>query len=350
MTSKILATHIALPPFTEPTGVIMEYAERWVSGQDERTREKILRLFRQAHVDRRYSIMPVEEVFTPRSFQERNDYFIEKTTDLAETALRGALDKAGLQPGDVDIIISTSCTGIMIPSVDAYLVNRLRMKQDIIRLPVTEMGCAGGTSALIYARAFAQQNPDLRIAVLAVESPTSTFQLDDFSLTNAVSAAIFGDGCACTILGPTEEVRPVMTDTRMYHFYDEPHMMGFALKNSGLHIILDPAVPHTIQENFAAIIHPFLERNGLTVADIEHFIFHPGGKKIIRIVEELLHAMGKQIDITREVLRDFGNMSSATVLYVLQRYLEKQIPKGEKGMMLSFGPGFTAQTILLEWQ
>lgn len=350
MQSKIIATHIALPEFTEPTEVIMQYAQEWIDGQDERTQQKIMRMFSSANVDRRYSIMPISQVFTMQSFEERNDYFIEKVIDLSRRALEGALNKAGLQPGDIDMIITTSCTGIMIPSVDAYLVNLLRMRQDVVRMPVTEMGCAGGTSALIYAYQVAKAFPEKRIAVIAVESPTSTFQLNDFSLTNAVSAAIFGDGCACAIIGPSDEVKPVIADTRMYHFFDEPQMMGFDLKNSGLHIILDPQVPNKIEEHFHNIIFPFIEKNNLGIEDIGHFIFHPGGRKIVQVVEDLLHAIGKNIDITRAVLKDYGNMSSATVLYVLDRYMQKDIQPGEKGLMLSFGPGFTAQTLLLEWK
>lgn len=349
MKSKIIATHIALPEFSEPTEKILEYAREWVKDQDKRTQEKILRLFTSAQVDKRYSIMPIQQVFTVQSFEDRNNYFIEKTIDLAQKALEGALHNANLSPDQIDMIITTSCTGIMIPSVDAYLVNRLKMKQNIVRLPVTEMGCAGGTSALIYAHQVAEAYPHKRIAVIAVESPTSTFQLEDFTMTNAVSAAIFGDGCACAILGPSDEVHPVIKDTQMYHFYNEPHMMGFALKNSGLHIILDPEVPNKIEQHFERIMLPFLTRNNLHYKDIEHFIFHPGGKKIIQVVEDLLHAIGKNIDITRDVLKSYGNMSSATVLYVLDRYMEKNIQSGEKGMMLSFGPGFTAQTLLLEW-
>lgn len=350
MKSGIIATHIALPEYTETTDVILEYASRWVSGQDERTQEKILRMFRQAQIDRRYSIMPIERVFEKQSFRERNDYFSQKVRGLSREALEGALLKARLTPQDIDIVITTSCTGIMIPSVDAYLVNDLKMKQGIVRLPVTEMGCAGGTSALIYASQMIGNDPSKRVAVIALESPTSTFQLDDFSLTNAVSAAIFGDGAACAILGPTEDTVPVIRDTFMYHFYDVPHMMGFDLKDSGLHIVLDPEVPHIIEKHFPDIIHPFLQLNGLNISDIEHFIFHPGGKKIIRTVDELLGQFGKNIQATKDVLRDYGNMSSATVLYVLDRYMGYDIPPGDKGVMLSFGPGFTAQTLLLEWK
>lgn len=350
MESKILAVNITLPPYTESTDTILNYAKKWVSNQDERTQEKILRLFRNANVNRRYSIMDIEQVFTVQSFEDRNNYFIQKTIGLAKTCLEGALEKANLKPQDIDVIITTSCTGIMIPSIDAYLVNLLHMKQGIIRLPVTEMGCAGGTSALIYAHQMMQSNPNLRIAVLAIESPTSTFQLEDFSLTNAVSAAIFGDGCACAILGPTDEVRPVIKDVQMYHFFNELHMMGFDLKNSGLHIVLDPEVPNKIEEHFPKILFPFLEKNNLKIEDIQHFIFHPGGKKIVQIVEDLLQNINQNIDETKSVLSDYGNMSSATILYVLERYMNKPISENENGLMLSFGPGFTAQTLWLQWK
>jgi alkylresorcinol/alkylpyrone synthase len=350
MTSKIHTTHIELPEFTEDVNTIIQYAEKWTGDLDERSRQKIIRLFKNANVNRRYSIMSVDEVFTPRSFEERNNIYIERVTDLCEKALRNALAKANVKHEELDMIISTSCTGIMIPSVDAFLVNRLKLRQDIIRLPVTEMGCAGGTSALIYANEFAKANPKKVIAVLAVESATSTFLMEDKSLTNAVSAAIFGDGCAVAIIKPSEDIRPAIIDTQMYHFFDQPRLMGFDLKNAGLQIVLDPEVPVHIEKEFSNIIFPFLEKNKLKIEDVNNFIFHPGGKKIVQVVDDLFGQYGKNIDATKEVLFDYGNMSSATVLYVLNKYMDRNIAKGEYGLMLSFGPGFTAQTLLLQWQ
>lgn len=349
--SKIMAAAKALPPHSRTTEEILPYVDRWLNGADKRTREKVHRLFKYAQVDRRYSIMSPEEVFTETSFAHKNDLFIERMTDLAEEALLKAIEQAGIDHRDIDYIITTSCTGIMIPSVDAHLINRLRLRQDIVRLPITEMGCAAGVSALIYAHEMLRHQPDKTAAIIALESPTATLQHNDYSMTNMVSAAIFGDGVSCTILGPAPgKVRPVIKDTGMFHFYDELRMMGFDLVEGGLKIVLDPAVPDKIRENFDDILNPFLERNKLSLADVDHFIFHPGGKKIIEMVEQLLHERGKDIDITRRVLRQYGNMSSATVLYVLEAYLEKEINAGERGLMLSFGPGFSAQRILLEWQ
>lgn len=350
MSVKITSVATQLPPYTRRTEEIIPFLNVWLSGQDERYQRKVIKLFENAGVNRRYSIMDAEEVFLKTSFEEKNDIYKRETIKLAEGALTKALDKAKLKPSDIDYIITVSCTGIMIPSVDAYLINKLEMKQDIVRLPVTEMGCVAGISGMIYANNFLKANPNKRAVVIAVESPTSTFQIEDYSMTNIVSAAIFGDGCACTILSSYEnEEGPQIIDDAMYHFYNSEHMMGFELKNTGLQMVLDKEVPEKIAEHFPLIVHPFLERNGLNIKDIDHLIFHPGGKKIVQTIEELFGALGKNIDNTKAVLKDYGNMSSATVLYVLERFTEQNPQKGDIGLMLSFGPGFTAQKLLLKW-
>jgi predicted naringenin-chalcone synthase len=350
MNVKITSVAKQLPKYTRETKDIIPYLNIWMIGQEERFQRKVIKLFENAGVDRRYSIMDAEEVFLNTSFEEKNDIYSREVVKLAEQSLVKALDKANLKPTDIDYIITVSCTGIMIPSMDAYLINNLRMKQDIVRLPVTEMGCAAGVSGIIYAKNFLKANPNKRAAVIAVESPTATFQLNNFSMVNIVSAAIFGDGASSVILSSYEDEKgPKIIDEAMYHFYDAETMMGFKLVNTGLQMILDKAVPETISEHFPKIVHPFLERNNITIEDIDHLIFHPGGKKIVQTVEDLFGSLGKNIDDTKEVLRLYGNMSSATVLYVLERFMDKQLPKGDRGLMLSFGPGFSAQRILLEW-
>ncbi|OMP78087.1 type III polyketide synthase [[Flexibacter] sp. ATCC 35208] len=350
MSVKIQSVAKALPPYTRTTEEIMPFLDIWLSGQEERFARKVKKIFENAAVERRYSIMGPEDVFSKTSFEEKNDLYVREVIKLGKECLEGALAKAGLSPQSLDYIITVSCTGIMIPSLDAYLINALQLKQDIIRLPVTEMGCAAGISGMIYAKKFLQANPGKRAAVIAVESPTATFQLEDFSMPNIVSAAIFGDGAACVILSshPDDE-GPEILGEEMYHFYEAEHLMGFRLTNTGLQMVLDVEVPNQIAAHFPEIIHPFLARNGFTIDEIQHFIFHPGGKKIIQTVEELFKDLGKNIDDTKEVLRAYGNMSSATVLYVLERFMDRKVSEGEKGLMLSFGPGFSAQRILLQW-
>jgi len=350
MKVKITSVAKQLPKYYKETKDIIPFVKLWMQNQETRFQRKVIKLFEGAGVDKRYSIMDPEEVFTATSFEEKNDIYTREVVQLAEQSLKKSLEKASLKPTDIDYIITVSCTGIMIPSVDAYLINSLGMKQDIVRLPVTEMGCAAGVSGIIYAKNFLKANPNKRAAVIAVEAPTATFQLEDFSMTNIVSAAIFGDGASAVILSSYQEDEgPTIIDEAMYHFYDATNMMGFKLVNTGLQMILDKEVPQKIADHFPAIIHPFLENNNLTINDVDHLIFHPGGKKIVQTVEELFGVLGKNIEDTKEVLRLYGNMSSATVLYVLERFMDRNPQKGERGIMLSFGPGFSAQRILLEW-
>jgi len=350
MSVKIQAVAKQLPKYYKTTEEIIPFLDAWLHGQDERFIRKVKKIFEGAAVDKRYSIMEPSEVFTATSFEQKNDIYTREVIELGEKVLIKALEKANWKPETLDYIITVSCTGIMIPSLDAYLINKLKLRQDIVRLPVTEMGCAAGISGIIYARNFLKANPGKRAAVIAVESPTATFQLDDYSMANVVSAAIFGDGAACALLSSDErDSGPEILADEMYHFYDNEHMMGFKLTNSGLQMVLDIEVPETIASHFPDIIHPFLAKNNLKIEDIDHLIFHPGGKKIVQTVEELFSGLGKNINATKEILRLYGNMSSATVLYVLEKIMDENPKKGEKGVMLSFGPGFSAQRVLLQW-
>lgn len=350
MSVKIKAVTSLAPQYSRTTAEIMPFLDTWLSGKEERFVRKVKKIFEGAEVDKRYAIMSPEEVFSNASFEERNNIYIREGIKLSTECLCQALEKAAWKAGDLDYIITVSCTGIMIPSMDAYLINNLNLRTDIVRLPVTEMGCAGGISGIIYAKNFLKANPGKRAAVIAYESPTATFQTGDFAMANIVSAAIFGDGVACALLSSAaEDQGPEVLDEEMYHFYDATGMMGFDLKNTGLQMVLDVAVPENIALHFPAILHPFLLKNGLIIDAIEHLIFHPGGKKIIQTVEALFGKLGKNIDETKRILREYGNMSSATVLYVLERFMDRPLGSGELGLMLSFGPGFSAQRVLLKW-
>lgn len=350
MSVKITAVTKLTPAYSRTTAEILPFLDSWLHGQEPRFIRKVKKIFEQAAVDKRYSIMSPEEVFNQTSFEEKNNIYIREGIKLGTSCLQLALAKANWLPQQLDYIITVSCTGIMIPSMDAYIINALNLRQDIVRLPVTEMGCAAGISGMIYARNFLKANPGKRAAVIAVESPTATFQLDDFSMANIVSAAIFGDGAACVLLSSLDEdPGPEIIAEEMYHFYDSIPLMGFNLSKGGLKMVLDVEVPQNIEQHFPQIIHPFLAKNGIGIKDIEHLIFHPGGKKIIDTVETLFGELGKNIDETKNILREYGNMSSATVLFVLERYMERPLGSGELGLMLSFGPGFSAQRILLKW-
>ncbi|KPM33395.1 Naringenin-chalcone synthase [Croceitalea dokdonensis DOKDO 023] len=349
-TVRISQVAKALPKYSRETADIIPLVKSWLGGQEERFQRKVVKIFEGAGVDKRYSIMEPMEVFTATSFEDKNNIYVREVKQLGQDVLSKALKGADWKADSLDFIITVSCTGIMIPSLDAYLINALGLRQDVVRLPVTEMGCAAGVSGLIYAANFLKSNPNKRAAIIAVESPTATFQLDDYSMANMVSAAIFGDGASCVLLSSEEVAHgPQILGGEMYHFKDATHMMGFDLTNMGLKMILDPSVPEVIATHFPSIVHPFLEKYGSNIEKVDHLVFHPGGRKIVQTVEELFGALGKNIDETRNVLKAYGNMSSCTVLYVLERFMNKGLQQGEQGLVLSFGPGFSAQRVLIEW-
>jgi predicted naringenin-chalcone synthase len=339
-----------LPKYSQRTGETIPLLKNWLKDEDERFIRKAEKIFEGAQVDQRYAIMRPEDVFTKTSFEDKNNLYKEAAKIYGKQVLEKALEKSGWAAKSLDYIITVSCTGIMIPSLDAYLINECGLKQNVVRLPITEMGCVGGVSAMIYAYQFLKSNPNKRAAIIAFESPTATFQYDDKSMVNIVSSAIFGDGAACVLMSsnPKDDGVEVVGD-QMYHFFDQTHMMGFEIVNTGLKMVLDIEVPDTIAEHFPNIIGPFLDKHDLSIDEVEHLIFHPGGKKIIQTVEELFGKMGKNIDHTKAVLQEYGNMSSATVLFVLEKFMSQPQQKDSIGMMLSFGPGFTAQNLLLKW-
>jgi predicted naringenin-chalcone synthase len=339
-----------LPKYSQRTEETIPLLKNWLKDENERYIRKAEKIFEGAQVNQRFAIMPPEDVFTKTSFEDKNNLYKEAAKLYGKQVLEKALQQSGWAAESLDYIITVSCTGIMIPSLDAYLINELNLKQSIVRLPITEMGCVGGVSAMIYAYQFLKSNPGKRAAIISFESPTATFQYEDKSMVNIVSSAIFGDGAACVLMSSNPEDKGVeVVADQMYHFFNQTHMMGFDLVNTGLKMVLDIEVPDKIAEHFPNIIGPFLQQNNLDISDVDHLIFHPGGKKIIQTVEDLFGQLGKNIDHTKAVLKDYGNMSSATVLFVLEKFMSQPQPKGSHGMVLSFGPGFTAQNLLLKW-
>ncbi|WP_445384996.1 type III polyketide synthase [Robiginitalea sp. IMCC44478] len=349
-TVRIITAQKVLPAYSRSTPEILPYVSKWLEGEPDRLVRKALKIFEGAGVDTRYGIMDLKEVFSPESFEDKNEQYVRASKELGQKVLSKALEEAGWEGSELDYIITVSCTGIMIPSLDAYLINALELREDIVRLPVTEMGCVAGISGLIYANRFLKSHPGKRAAVVAFESPTATFQHGDHSMANIVSAALFGDGASCVLLSSAkEDSGPEILAEGMYHFADATHLMGFQLTNSGLKMLLDPEVPETIAAHFIPMLQPIFQEQNIGLEDLRHLIFHPGGRKIVETVSEVFADLPAGLDDTREVLRQYGNMSSVTVLYVLERFMKKSIKAGELGLMLSFGPGFTAQRILLRF-
>jgi alkylresorcinol/alkylpyrone synthase len=345
--SKIIHVASVEPAYSYTTEELCAAFEReWFPALDSATRRKATRLLSSSGIARRCAVVPIEVVLGAQGLRERNQLYANAMAQLGQRVLRRALDESGTRPEEIGAIITTSCTGVMIPSVDAILVDRLQLPRDVLRLPVSQMGCAGGTAGLIYARELAHNRPGRKVALLSLEAPSLTFMRSDHGTENLVSASIFADGATCVLVGDDGPGTSIL-DADMYHFPESTKLMGYELRDEGFKIVLDRHVPSAIHEHLPFIVEPFLARSGLTTADIAHYVVHPGGKKILASIEEFARSHGRTVEDSRAVFEQRGNMSSATVVHVLQRTL-MHARRGEHAYMLAFGPGFTAQSLLLE--
>jgi alkylresorcinol/alkylpyrone synthase len=328
--------------------------EEWLA--DEPSAARLLSVYRSAGVKTRASVVPIEQVFRPGDFEAQNDTYREIACRAGVEVAGRALERAQVDPGDVGLVVSVSCTGFMIPAVDAYVADALGMGPRLVRLPITESGCAGGVVGLARARDYLAAHPEQIALVLALEFASLTFQRWDRSATNVVSTAIFGDGGAAAVLaGPRHPLAEAcalarVVDAESVFFPGTTHLMGFHLRNQGLQIILDRELAPFVRKQVGGVVESFLRARGLEQEDVTRWILHPGGRRIIEVMTERLGLGAQDLAATEAVLSEHGNMSSVTVLFVLDEILRRGAVRcGEKGILGAFGPGFGAEFALLEF-
>ncbi len=353
---QILSVATTVPSHEALLEDVVQQAQVWVSKHEKDFQVKVNRIFKRAGVSKRYTTLPLKQLFDPMTLTEKNDLYKSHIVPHAEKVLIEALEKANLQPSDLDCLIVASCTGHMSPSLEAFLINRLDLKPSIQRLPVMEMGCIGGVAGLIYAENYCRAYPDKYAAVIAAELTSITFQDEDFSWANIVSTAIFGDGIACVIMGSKPSpAAPSIRFSSMYHFPDTTHLLGYNLGSTGFRMILDSNLPSVIQAHFMKMINAAIQKSNWALENVDEFLIHPGGLKILSELEALLNALPDfsareqpfQLRLSRKILQDYGNMSSATLLFILKEWMDfAEGPK--RAVMTGFGPGLTAGVLLLE--
>ncbi len=306
---------------------------------------RVMPIYDNAGIDSRYSCVPIEWYAKDHGWTERNALYVENAVTLLEQAAREVLDRAGLGVADIDAVVAVSTTGIATPSLDALLIERMGLRRDVTRLPVFGLGCAGGVLGLARAGALAQAMPGKRVLLLVVELCTLTFRLSDLSASNIVATALFGDGAAAALLS-TEADGPRLTAWGEHTWPDSLAVMGWSVEDDGFGVVFSKNIPSLIVEKFRAPLDFFLEKNGLTIGQIENFLCHPGGAKVVDALEDVLEVQRGGLIDSRAVLRDYGNMSAATVMFVLDRALAR----GVRGRQLvsSLGPGFTVGFLTLD--
>ena len=312
--------------------------------------EAIRSVIDNSQIDQRHSVFPVDYIIEPRPLSRINEEYREKAVELGLEVTAQALADAEMSPSDVDFLITVSCTGVMIPSLDAHIATEMGFRSNIRRLPITELGCAAGAAGLARAWEYLTAFPDRTALLVAVELPTLTFQRKDFSQANLISAVLFGDGAAGVVVTGREAPGPRIVASESFLFPNSLGAMGFDLGDSGFHIVLSKDVPQLIREKVKGLADGFLARNGLQRSDISAFLLHPGGQKLLSFMEAELELTRADTEISWDVLRRFGNLSSASVLFILQEWMtRREMPPWSYGLLMSFGPGFTAEMLLLQW-
>lgn len=349
----IASTAIAVPPNLLSRDLVKEYVGR-VFQLSGRRLDAILEVIDNSQIDRRYSIFPVDYLIEPRPLAQTSLEYREHAISIARGVVQEALDRAGMSPQDVDLFITVSCTGVMIPSVDAYLAQEMGFRANVRRLPITELGCAAGAAGLTRAWEYVQAYPEATVLLAAVELPTLTFQRKDFSQANLISAVLFGDGAAAAVITGRESHGPAILASESYLFPDSIGAMGFDLRNTGFHIVLAKEVPQLIRDRIGGLVDDFLAQRSLTRNDIAAWVLHPGGQKLLAYMEQELGICRCKVQPSWDVLRDYGNLSSASVLFVLNAWMNawmagKKLKTGDRGLLAAFGPGFSAEMLLLQW-
>lgn len=299
-------------------------------------------------MDSRSSVSPLALAFADATFAERNRTYQQSMIEAGIRISRTTLKSAAV--GNVDAIVSSSCTGFMIPSVDAYIANELNLGPRLSRLPITESGCAGGAVALARASDFIHAHQGSAALVTAIEFSSLTFQARDFSATNLVAIALFADGAGAAVLvgnGHPAASRAIaeLVSTESYFLANSLGAMGYDVVESGLKLVLDKRLPESLRGRLRPMVLEFLDVNGVAFSDIGAFAIHPGGRKVLDVVEDEVVLSPAQMEPSRGVLREHGNMSSATIFFVLQRAL-RTLPSGQMALGIGFGPGFTIELSL----
>ena len=347
--ATIAGTATAVPPHLLTREIVKQRIGD-VFSLDGKRLEAIRSVIDNSQIDQRHSVFPVDYIVKPRPLAQINAEYREKAVELGLKVTAQALAQAGMLPPDIDLLITVSCTGVMIPSLDAYLATEMGFRPDVRRLPITELGCAAGAAGLARAWEYLSAFPDRTALLVAVELPTLTFQRKDFSQANLISAVLFGDGAAGVVVTGREAAGPRIIASESFLFPNSLDAMGFDLRDSGFHIVLSKDVPQLIREKVKGLVDGFMARQGLTRDDLSAFLLHPGGQKLLSFMEAELELSRSDTEISWDVLRRFGNLSSASVLFILQESLARRdMPSGSYGLLMAFGPGFTAEMILLQW-
>ena len=314
--------------------------------------ERMLNAFDNTEIKTRNLCKPLDYYASVHTFQEQNAEYIRIALEYSVNAIEACISSAQINKDEITDIIFVSTTGLATPSLDALIINKMRLNQNISRTPIFGLGCGGGVSGFSKANILAKANPNAVVLFVAVELCSLTFLRNDFSKSNFIGASLFADGVAALIITgdnhknkTKNEITFLATQSKLY--YDTLDVMGWEFLDNGFKVLFSQDIPTIISKNILDDVSSFLEKHQLNLSDIKNFIFHPGGKKVLTAYEDALKVDGDFMKNTREVMGEYGNMSSSTILYVLERFISKGFTNGY-GLMMAMGPGFSSEMVLLQ--
>ncbi|MDB5158326.1 MAG: hypothetical protein JWR50_3033 [Mucilaginibacter sp.] len=313
--------------------------------------DRLIFAFDNTEIVTRNFCKPLSYYSEPNTFEERNNDYLENALNYSVEAIEDCIVKSGIKKEDITDIIFVSTTGLATPSMDALIINKMRLNPHINRSPLWGLGCGGGVSGMAKANMAAIANPDAVVLLVAVELCSLTLIKSDYSKSNFIGSSLFSDGiAACIIKGDNhtrgkQKIDYVASSSKLY--YDSLEVMGWDFQDTGFKVLFSKDIPAFIHENVKHDITEFLNKHELQLSDIKNFIFHPGGKKVLDAYTDALGVEGDFLNKTRAVMNDNGNMSSVTVLYVLERFMTEGFEDGY-GLMMAMGPGFSSEMVLLK--
>lgn len=317
--------------------------------------ERLASFHQNMQINGRHLALPLEEYLQPSGFRERNRAWIQIALDLGEKAICHVLEQANIDAGEIDQIAFTTITGIAAPSIDARLMNRIPFSRYLKRMPLFGLGCMGGAGGLARLADYLVGHPKEAALLLSVELCSLTIQQNDLSPENMVSTGLFGDGAAAVLMVGTQHPlatpgQPRVIASRSVFFPETEYIMGWDMCDTGFKIVLSSDVAEKVKTDLGPALDEFLQQHGLCSAQIDRWLVHPGGPKIIQSIESELGLKAGALDKSREQLASVGNLSSAAVLVMLEKALKEEPPlAGMHGLLMAMGPGFNAELILLEW-